>query len=93
MSFQTGIGFCLMLNTKEDILKIFVEPNSCWSPLTSIVEKEEILWKSVIPTVRLPASFNISYFMLNKKETHTSLEQHDGEKIMTKFSFWGELSL
>ncbi len=35
-----------MLNIKEDILKNFEEPNSCWSPLTSIVETET-LWKSM----------------------------------------------
>ncbi len=33
MSFQTCMSFFLMLNTEEDILKNFEEPNSCWSPL------------------------------------------------------------
>ncbi len=33
-----------MLNSEEYILNNFEEPNSCWSPLTSIAVKE-ILWK------------------------------------------------
>ncbi len=58
----------LMLNTKEGILKNFEEPNSCWSPLTSIVRKE-MLWKSMRPsTVWLPAFFRISSFMFIMRE-------------------------
>ncbi len=39
MTFQTFMSFCLMLDTKEDILTNFEEPNSRWSSLTSIVGK------------------------------------------------------
>ncbi len=38
VSFQTR-KFLSFVEHKEDILKNFEEPNSCWSPLTSIVEK------------------------------------------------------
>ncbi len=39
MLFQTSISFFLMLNTNEDILENFEEPNSGWSPLTSSSER------------------------------------------------------
>ncbi len=32
--------FLSYVEHKKDILKNFEEPNSCWSPLTSIVGKE-----------------------------------------------------
>jgi len=37
--------------------------------------------------------FNILFYIQQKKETHTSLEQHKNEKMMTIFSFFGELFL
>jgi len=36
---------------------------------------------------------NILFCAQQKRETHTGLEQHEGEKMMTEFSFLGELSL
>ncbi len=66
-----------MLNTKEEFLKNFEEPNSCWSPLTSIVGKEmQVSGDDQL----LPAFLNIYiyYFMFNirkkEKKTHTGLE-------------------
>ncbi len=75
-----------MLNTKEDILKNVEESNSCWSPLTSRVGKE-ILWKSVGTINCLITSIlqNIFFYVQHKKETHTGLEWHEGEEIMTIF--------
>ncbi len=62
-----------MLNTKNIyILKNSEGPNSCWSPLTSIVGKE-ILWKSMGTNNCLIASILVQ----QKKETHTGLERHE----------------
>ncbi len=36
---------------------------------------------------------NIFVYVQHKKETHTGLKQHEGDKMMTKLSFLGELSL
>ncbi len=35
---------------------------------------------------------NILFYVLDKNETHKDLEQHEGGKMMTNFSFLGELS-
>ncbi len=56
----------------------FEEPVSYWSPLASIVEKE-ILWKSIGTINWLPAFFKIYFYVQHNKETHTGLEQHEGE--------------
>ncbi len=61
MSFQTCMSFFLMLNTKEDILKDFEEPNSCWSPLTEKCNGSQ--WGP--STFWLPAFFKISSFIFN----------------------------
>ncbi len=36
---------------------------------------------------------NIFFCVQQKKETHAGLERHEGEQMITKFSFSGELSL
>ncbi len=33
------------------------------------------------------------FYVQHKKETHRGLEWHEGEEMITEFSFWGELSL
>ncbi len=69
-----------MLNTKEDMLKNFEEPNSCWPPLTSIVGKE-ILCKSMETINCLITSIlqNIFFYVQHKKETPTVLKRHEVE--------------
>jgi len=51
-----------------------LEPNSCLAPLTSIVEKK-ILWKSIVPIVFQ----KIFVCVQQKKETHTGMQQLEGE--------------
>ncbi len=78
-----------MLNTKEDHLKFFVvaeEPNVVGPHWLSIV----------VTSINFLITSNLQnnlFYVQHKKETHTGLEQHEGEKIMTKFKFLGELSL
>ncbi len=81
-----------MLNTKNDIWKNSEEPDSCWSPLTSINKYYGSQWGP--SPVWLPAFFKISSFMFNIKSTkkkHSCLEWHEDGKIMTICSFLGEL--
>jgi len=66
--FQTCMSFFLLLNTKEDILEL----NSCLAPLTSIVEKNGSQW--------CQSFFKRSFLgVQQKKETHTGLQQLEGE--------------
>ncbi len=71
MSFQTCKSFFPMLSTKEDILKNFKEPNSCWSPLTSIVGKSMGTFNSLVTSILQ----NIFSYVQYKKVTHTGLER------------------
>jgi len=69
-----------MWNIKDDILKIVGNPSSCGTPLTSIVFFS-IQWKSIPPHNCLVTDNiqNIFLCVQQKRETHTGLEQHEGE--------------
>jgi len=70
------MSFFLLLKHKGRYFEEQLEPNSCLATLTSIVEKK-ILWKSVVP---IPIILqNIILCVHQKKETHTGLQQLEGE--------------
>ncbi len=68
--------------------------SSSGAPMTSIV-LFFLLWKSMVPQNSRITNFlqNISLCVQQNKEIHTGLELLEGEKMMTEFSFLGELSL
>ncbi len=77
----------------EDISKCwryFEEPNSCWSPLTSIVGKK-ILWKS-IGTINclITAFFKISSYMFNIRNKLIQVWNEMRVSKWWQFSFLGE---
>ncbi len=70
----------------EHKIRYFEEPYSCWSPLTCIVREINILdygsqWGA--STVWLPTFFKV-FFIFNMRKSHTGLEWHEDESIMTK---------
>jgi len=68
----------------------YVVPNL--NELLSSVEHKQILGS--INCVLFGYQQSLKYLLLcSTEETHTVLGQHVGEKIMTKFTFLGELTL
>ncbi len=82
MSFQTCMSFFL----EECWLS-----NSWWSPLTSIVFLSLLL--KPMGTNTCLVLQNIFFMIIRKKEIYTGVERHEGELMMTEFSFLGELFL
>ncbi len=83
----------VLLNTKEDILK-----NVGNRAVLGTIDFHSIfslLWKSMVPQNSLVTNFlqNIFLCVRQNKDIHTGLELLEGEKMMTRFSFLGELSL
>ncbi len=78
MSFQTCI-----LSYVEHKIRYFEEPNSYWSPLTSIVGKE-ILWKSIGTINCLITSIlqNIFFYVQNMKEYRFAMTWVKNDKIV-----------
>jgi len=69
------MNFFLLLNTKEDILK-----NLGNQTVLAVLFFHESQWGP--STVWLPTVFKISFFCVQqKKEIHTGLEQHEGDRI------------
>jgi len=67
------MSFCLLLNTKEDILKN--DWNFGTIDLHSIFHIF-LLWKSMVPNCLIPIILqNIFLCVQQKKETHTGLQQ------------------
>jgi len=73
MLFQTCMSFFLLLNTKEDILN--------YNQTVDGLQWKKILWKSMgsINCLVTNGLQNIFFCVQQKKETHTGLEQLEGE--------------
>ncbi len=58
--------------------RYFEEPNSCWTPLTFLSPKKtiEVSYHYHLITSILQITF---FCVQHKNETHTGLEQHEGE--------------
>jgi len=94
----------LQLSVFKDVMLHFHHPSSCFREIILFNTVKEI----VHPKIKILSSFsvlghlciffppkilqNIFLCVQQNKDIHTSLEQHEGEEIMTEFSFLGELS-
>jgi len=79
--FQTCMSFFLLLNTKEVLLKKMGNQ-------TVARQKKKGSIKCLFTYILQKFFFCVQL----KKETHTGLEQLEGEEMMTEFKFLGELS-
>jgi len=60
--------------------------------LTVAIDFHSIFYSNQINFLVTDILQNIFFCVQQKKETHTGLEQPEGEEMMTEFSFLGELS-
>ncbi len=80
---QVGPNLCEFLSSVYHKRRYSEEPNSCWLKLTSMVGKN-ILWKSMAAIRSLVTSIlqNIFFCVQQQKESHTGLDQLEGESIV-----------